>query len=220
MHTKDSSAYFQNDVIIPNYQPLNIPYTEWEAHRSQQLLATNGFENTVEGWHKATQHPSGLIRGTAFYLLAQNPMEDEQELFLTGLSDIDETTQAFCAWSLYKLGDKEAIAKLKAMANLEVDAHIAAIQAAGILGQLGIADAYKTILAAMESDLGHIHVFGMHNAFFFVPLHGKFYHQEKQIHIWNLYSKALKNDSHGVRSIAIAQLKEINSKESQELLKK
>lgn len=207
-----------NDIIIPNYGPLNIRYSRWELYRSKELLAANGFDNNENEWRKATLHSNGLIRATAYFLLTRNIKQQNTGLFRVGIDDIDETAQAFCAFGLYKSGDEPALKKLMALANQDVEAHISAIQAAGLLGQLGFPTAFKTIQMALKSRLEYVQVFGIQNAVFFVPLNESIYDFNNKIDIWAIYRQALKNNSSNVRTIAIAQLNEINSKESQELL--
>lgn len=201
-----------NSIIIPGYKPLNKAYSTWEIFRSKELLAANGFDNHEEEWQRATKHREGLIRGTAFFLLSRLPVEKNIQLFREGLNDIDETVQAFCAFALSKTGDKTALEKLKSISELKVESHIAAIQAAGLLAQLGITAAFKTIAQAMESKLEFIQIFGIQNAVFFIPHHGKNYDVNHKIDIWELYRNVLKNERSHVRAIAGAQLQEIKSK--------
>jgi HEAT repeat protein len=216
MNDNNKSSDRINSIIIPAYKPLNTPYSTWEIFRSKELLAANGFDNNEEEWRRATGHPEGFIRGTAFFLLSRLPGEENIKLFRAGLNDNDETVQAFCAFALTKAGDKQALKKLKTISEFNVESHIAAIQAAGLLGQLGISAAFKTIGAAMESKLEYIQLFGIQNAVFFVPLNRKNYDINSKIDIWELYQSALKNKNSPVREVAIAQLQEIKSKNIEE----
>jgi hypothetical protein len=68
------------DVVLPEYEPLDLPYSEWEEVRSQELLTANGFGNTPAEWRRAAGHADGLIRGTAFYLLAREPDPLDEQL--------------------------------------------------------------------------------------------------------------------------------------------
>ena len=213
------SITISSDVVIPNYQPLDVPFSEWELHRSQDLLEANGFGNTVDEWQRATQHSSGLIRSTAYYLLIQNPDQQDEALFRQGLDDIDETVQTLSAFGLYNLGDKSVLPTLEKIAQLDVNAHTAAMRAAGILAEIGEASAFSTIQNAMNSDLTYIRLFGIQNAMPFVPLHGQVYTAETKIDIWNFYNQALKDENAQVQNVAELQLQELNTLEALALLK-
>lgn len=212
------SIIITSDVVIPDYGPLDVPYSEWETHRSQELLDANGFGNTADEWRRATQHSSGLIRSTAYYLLTRHPEQQDEVLFRQGLDDIDQTAQALSIYGLYRLGDKSALPVLEGIAQLDVNAHTAATRAAGILAEMGEPTAFATIQKAMNSDLGYIRLFSIRNAMPFVALHGQPYASGKTIDIWSLYSQALQDKDIQVRSVAKLQLQELNSPEALELL--
>ena len=216
--TTIDSITITSDVVIPEYEPLDVPYSEWETHRSQELLQANGFGNTIDEWRRATQHSSGLIRGTAYYLLTRHPVQQDEVLFRQGLDDIDETVQALSAYGLYSLGDKSTLPTLERIAQLDVNAHIAATRAAGVLAEMGRPTAFVTIQKAMNSDLGYIRLFAIQNVMPFVSLHGQTYASGKAIDIWDLYSQALQDESSQVRSVARLQLRELNAPEALELL--
>ncbi|HBL14861.1 MAG TPA: hypothetical protein DD379_26420 [Cyanobacteria bacterium UBA11162] len=216
--TTIESITVTSDVVIPDYEPLDVPYSEWETHRSQELLEANGFGNAIAQWRRATQHSNGLIRSSAYYLLTRHPEQQDETLFRQGLEDSDETVQTLSAYGLYSLGDKSALSILERIAQLDVNAHTAATQAAGILAKMGNPTAFATIEAAINSDLEYIRLFAIQNAMPFVPLHGQTYALGKSIDIWNLYSQALQDKNVQVRSVAKMQLKELNSPEALELL--
>jgi hypothetical protein len=213
------SITITSDVVIPTYKPLDVPFSEWEIHRSQELLEANGFGHTADEWRRATQHSSGLIRSTAYYLLTRQLDPQDEALFRQGLDDIDQTTQALSAYGLYRLGDKSVLPILERIAQLDVNVHTAATRAAGILGEIGEPTAFATIQKAINSDLDYIRLFAIQNAIPFAPLHGQPYNTSgTTIDIWDLYRQALQDESVQVRSVARLQLQELNSPEARELL--
>jgi hypothetical protein len=207
-----------SDVQIPVYGPLDVPYSQWETRRSQELLAANGYGHTADEWRRATRHASGLIRGTAYYLLSQHPEPQDEALYRRGLDDVDETAQVLSAYGLHSLGDRSARSTLARIAQADVTAHPAATRAAGILAELGDASAYVTIEAAMNSDQRYLRLLAVQNAMPFVPLHGQIDAAGKAIDIWGLYRRALQDDSAQVQSVAALQLRELGSPEALELL--
>lgn len=218
MNDRNEPFDLNGDVIIPNYQPLKIPYSEWELHRNTELLEVNGFAANEEAWRTATSHSSGLIRGAAYFALMQDLKVQDEPLFLKGLSDLDETVQTYSAYGLHQLGNETALEKLLNIARLSVDNHVAAMQAAGLCGQLGMAESFLTIEQAMSSEFEYVQVFGIQNAMFFEPLHKSTFGANLTLDIWSLYKKALLSKSGTVKAIAMAQLKEFDSSEARELL--
>jgi hypothetical protein len=216
--TPIDSFTFESDVIIPMYQPLDVPYSEWETVRSQELLTANGFGSTTDEWRRAAGHANGLIRGTAYYLLTRHPEEQDENLYRQGLDDLDETVQVISAYGLYHLGDRSVLPTLEKIARLDVGAHTAAARAAGILGELGDPTAFATIEKAMQNEQRYVRLFAIENAMPFVPLHGQTYAPGKNIDIWELYRQALQDENDQVRSTARLQLIELNTPEALELL--
>ncbi|MCB0208685.1 MAG: hypothetical protein KDJ52_05130 [Anaerolineae bacterium] len=212
------SITITSDVIIPDYKPLNVPYSQWETERSQELLTANGFGTTPDEWRQATQHSSGLIRSAAYYLLTRHPEQQDEDLFRRGLEDSDQTSQNLAIYGLYRLGDSSAVPTLEKTAQLDVDAHTAATQAAGLLAEMGKPMAFATIQQAMNSNLEYIRLFAIQNAMSFVPLHGQIYAADKTIDIWDLYRQALQDENIQVRSVANLQLQELDFPEAQALL--
>jgi hypothetical protein len=207
-----------SDVLIPSYQPLDLPYSQWKAHRSQELLAANGFGDTADEWRRAAEHSDGLIRATATYLLTRQPDPLDEELFRRGLADDDEGVQALSAYGLYRLGDGSAVPILERIARLDAEVYLAAAQAAGILAELGDPTAFATLLKAMESDLRYVRLIAMQSAMPFVPLHGQAYAPGETIDIWDLYRRALEDPDVHVQTVARLQLEELNTAEALELL--
>jgi hypothetical protein len=207
-----------SDVVIPSYEPLDVPYSEWEAYRSQELLAANGFGDTRDEWRRAAGHSSGLIRSAATYLLSREPEPQDEALFRVGLEDTDQNVQSLAAYGLYKLGDESVVPTLETIAGLDVNVYTAAPRAAGILGEIGEPAAFATIEAAMDSELVYVRLFAIENAPPFVPLHGETYAPGKTIDIWALYRRALQDESSQVSSVARMELEELDSPEARRLL--
>ncbi len=216
--TTRSGITVSSEVVIPGYTPPDLPYSEWQAHRSQELLEANGFGATADEWRRAAGHPSGFVRATAYYLLTRHPEPGDEELFRQGLVDDDEAVQALSAYGLYRLGDESGLPTLSRIAQLDVDVYPAATRAAGLLAELGDSAAYSTMLKAMESDLRYIRLIAMQNAMPFVPLHGQAYSPGEMIDIWNLYRRALEDPDAHVQTVARLQLQELNTAEALELL--
>lgn len=206
------------DVVIPVYPPLDLPYSQWAAHRSQELLDANGYGDTAEEWRRAAEHVSGAIRGAAYHLLIQEPDPMDEALFRQALGEIDETVRAYAAYGLVGLGDQSAVSTLEAVAGLNVNAHRSAPRAAGLLGLLGDATAYATILSGMEAKMRIIRLVSIQNAFPFVTMHGQTYAPDLTIDIWALYRQALQDSDEHVRAVARMQLEELNTAEALQLL--
>jgi hypothetical protein len=207
-----------SDVVIPSYEPLDVPYSQWEAFHNQELLAANGFGDTRAEWRRATGHSSGLLRSAAYSLLTQQPEPEDLALFRQGLEDTDKNVQSLSAYGLVRLGDSSAIQTLERIAQLDVNVYVAAMRAAGILGELGQPAAFDTIQRAMRSDLGYVRLFAIQNAPPFVPLDGQTFAPGQVIDIWELYRQALQDPSSQVRSVARMQLQELGSPQALELL--
>ncbi len=220
MDKKDNTFNVSSNVIIPQYKTLIGPYSKWEMVRNRELLTANGVEHNKESWRKAIKHESGLIRSTALYFLTRKVVAKDEPIFRKGLKDIDETVQAYSAYGLYHLGDAMVLKQLLSIAHLDVKGHTAAPLAAGLLAQLGHAEAFLTIQKAMECDLEYVQIFGIQNAFHFVSLNGELLPDGKKLDIWDFYPSVLATEHASVKSIAIAQLKEINTPEARELLAK
>lgn len=207
-----------SEVVFPDYEPLDLPYSQWEVHRSKELLAANGFGDAPAEWRRAAEHHSGLIRGTAIYLLTRQPDPQDEALFRQELEDIDETAQALAAFGLARLGDTSALPTLQRIADLDVNANLAAPRAAGLLAELGDPTAFATIARAMTSGQGYIRLSAVQFVPPFVPLHGQSYGAEQPIDIWALYCQALEDPDIQVRAVAELQLQEINSAEALQVL--
>jgi len=205
-------------VVIPGYAPIDLPYSQWAAHRSREVLAANGYGDTAAEWRRATGHSSGFIRATAYYLLTRQPEPGDEELFRQGLVDDDEAVQALSAYGLCRLGDDSALPTLERVARLDVDVYPAATRAAGLLAELGHPAAFDTMLKAMDSDLSYIRLMAMQRVMPFVPLHGRAFAPGETIDIWDLYRRALEDPDAGVRTVARLELQELNTAEAQELL--
>lgn len=215
---KGESITITSDVVLPDYEPLDLPYSEWEAQRSQELLTANGFGNTPDEWRRAAEHSDGLIRGMAYYLLARQPDPFDEALFRQGLEDSDQTVQSLVAYALYRLGDASAELTLHRIAQLEVNAHLAAPLAASLLAELGEPSAFDTIEQAMASEQGYIRLTAIQYVPSFVPLHGQGYGSGQTIDIWALYCQALEDEDLQVRAVAEMQLQELSSPEALRVL--
>ena len=207
-----------SEMEIPDYRPLDVPYSEWETHRSGELLEANGFENSEAEWRRAAAHANGLIREAGYYLLTRRPAESNKELFVRGLEDQDESVQALAAYGLCRLGDESAVPLLRELARSDVGAHTAAARAASILAGMGDPSGFAAIHEATNSALGYARLFAIQNAPAFVPMHGMTYQQGKTIDIWELYRRALRDQLVQVRSTAKLQLQELDSPEALALI--
>jgi hypothetical protein len=207
-----------SDVVIPSYQPLDLPYSQWEAHRSQELLEANGYGATADEWRRAAEYSDGLIRAAATYLLTREPEQGDEDLFHRGLADDDQAVQALSAYGLYRLGDPSALPVLERVARLDPAVYLTAAQAAGLLAELGDPTAFATLLKAMGSDLRYVRLIAMQNAMSFVPFHGRAYAPGETIDIWELYRRALEDPDIHVGTVARLQLEELNTAEALELL--
>jgi hypothetical protein len=206
------------DVVLPEYEPLDLPYSEWEEVRSQELLTANGFGNTPAEWRRAAGHADGLIRGTAFYLLARVPDPLDEALYRAGLEDSDQNVQSLVAYALYRLGDTSAESTLVRIAQLDANAHLAAPLAASLLAELGDPSAFATIEQAMASQLGYIRLTAVQYVPSFVPFQGQDYGSGLTIDIWALYCRALEDEDSQVQSVAEMQLQELKSPEALKVL--
>jgi hypothetical protein len=216
--TAEEGITITSDVVIPGYEPLDLPYSQWKAHRSQELLEANGYGATADEWRRAAEHPDGLIRATAYYLLTRQPERGDEDLFRQGLADEDEAVQAWSAYGLYRLGDDSAVPIVEQIAQLDVDVYTVATQAAAILAEMADPAGFATMLKAMGSDLRYIRLIAMQNAMPFVPLHGQAFAPGETIDIWDLYRRALEDPDVHVETVARLQLQELNTAEALELL--
>ncbi len=139
------------DVVLPEYEPLDLPYSEWEAVRSQELLAANGFGNTVAEWRRAAGHVDVFIRGTAYYLLDREPDPVDEALYRKGLEDSDQNVQSLVAYALIRLGDASAESTLHRIAYLDANAHLAALDAPAV-----VAAALLVVIVVILPDVGDV----------------------------------------------------------------
>jgi len=208
------ASTISSEVFIPDYVPLDLPLSQWEAHRSQELLEANGFGTTATEWRRAAGHPSGLIRGAAFYLLSQQPDPQDEDLFRQGLDDIDETARALAAFGLYQLGVETATATLEEIAQLDVNAHLAAPRAAGLLAEIGLPEGVATLEQALSSRESYIRLSATQFLPAFVPLQGQSDGAGNTVDVWEYYCLALADSDTQVRALAEMQLREIGSAEA------
>jgi hypothetical protein len=214
LEESDDASTISSQVFIPDYEPLDLPISQWEAHRSQELLEANGFGNTAAEWRRAAGHPSGLIRGAAFYLLSQQPDPQDEDLFRQGLDDIDETARALAAFGLVQLGDETAIATLEEIARLDVNAHLAAPRAAGLLAEMGRPEGVDTLERALSSREGYIRLTAAQFLPQFVPLQGQSDGAGNTVDVWEIYCQALADSDPQIRTLGEMQLREIGSAEA------
>jgi hypothetical protein len=214
----EETVDISSEVIIPDYEPLDLAYSEWGAHRSQELLTANGFGENPAEWRRAAGHSSGFIRGTAFYLLVQQLDPADESLFRQGLADFDQTVQSLSAFALVRLGDSTAAATLQHIAQLDAEAILSAPLAAGLLAELGDPSGIKTMKMALSSELGYVRLNAVQYLPSFVPLHGLEDGSGQTIDVWDLYCQAMKDVDIQVKATAEMQLQELNSAEALELL--
>ena len=176
------------------------PFPQWEIQRSQEILTANGFGHTPEAWQQAAHHSDGLIRVSAYHLLSHLPEPENIALFEKGLTDADESVKVLAAYGLLRLGDESHKDIIEEIARLNVEAYLAAPRAAGILGSLGEATAFKTILRGMQSELSVIRIWSIKNVLPFAALHGQAYGPDKNIDIWAFYAQALQDPEANVRA--------------------
>lgn len=206
------------DVLIPAYDALDVPYSQWEAHRGRELLSANGFGDDEAEWLRAAEHESGLLRETAYYLLTRERAPEREALYRRGLGDRDESVRALAGYGLLELGDASVLPLLESLARQDVASHTAAARAAGILGQAGHAAAFATLHCAMASDEGYVRLFAIENATPFVDLHGSEYAAGKTIDVWRFYERALRDPLAQVREVARRQLRELDGSRAAQLL--
>ena len=213
----DSITIDAPSVLLP-LELVARPYLAQEAAESQDLLMANGFGESFGEWQRAAQSSSGVIATAALYLLTRQPSPENESLFRGGLENPDESVRALAAYGLVRLGDNAALVILQQVARLNPDVFLGATRAAGLLGELGEAAGYATILRGMDSMISAIRIMATRNLLPFVDLHGRTYAQGIKIDIWALYERALTDNELNVRLVARAQLAIIDLPEATELL--
>ncbi len=209
----------ESGVELPEYEPLDLPYSEWGAHRSQELLTANGFGETKNEWRRAADHSSGLIREAAVYLLVKQPEPMDEALFSKGLEDIDETVQSLSAYGLVRLGRDSAESTLQRIAQQDPDAFLAAPLAASLLAELGDPSAFDTMIQAMTNQYGYVRLIAMQYMPSFVSLHSQITSSGQANDVWSVYCQALGDEDGQVRAVAEMQLEELDLPEALATLK-
>ena len=209
-----------SDVILPSYSSLeDVPFSDWERLRSQELLEANGFEASYsDAWREAAQHSSMLIREAAYLLLIQTPDSADLPLFCQGQHDLSESVQALSAYALYQLGDQAQQAQLQRLVQ-EASVEFAVLRAAGLLGALGDPSPFGSVLAGLEQEKSAgTRIAAAETLFYFVEHQGQPVEPTGQVDVWAAYATALADPHENVRYVAQAQLKELNMSEGNKLL--
>lgn len=198
----------ESSVELPEFEPLDLPYSEWGAHRSQELLTFNGFGDTAEDWRQAADHADGLVREAAVYLLVRQLDPGDEASFRKGLRDADESVQALSAFGLVQLGDDAAKSTLEQIAQQDPDVFLAAPLAASLLAELGDPSAFATMVRALSDPYGYVRLVAMQYLASFIPLHGQTTPSGQEVDVWSLYCQALGDADGQVSAIARMQLEE------------
>lgn len=210
----DGTVSIESSVELPAFEPLNLPYSEWGAHRSQELLTANGFGATANEWRRAADHSSGLVREAAIYLLVGQLQPGDEVVFRKGLEDIDESVQALSAYGLIRLGDDSAKSTLQQIAQQDPDVFLSAPLAASLLAELGDPSAFDTMVLAMTNQYGYVRLIAMQYMPSFIPLHGQATPSGQEVDVWFLYCQALGDEDGQVSAVAQMQLEELDSPEA------
>jgi HEAT repeat protein len=201
------------ELNIPDYEPMNCPYSEWQANREMQLLEANGYadcKNRSE-WLNAASDKVFLLRIAAYYLLSQEPKSEEMEYYRKGLTDLDNTVQAYAAYALVRLGDSTQLAKIQRIAAIDDGVSLEVYPAAGVLGELGKAEAFEVLRKGLKSTNDVQQLLAIHQSYHFFKLWD-------ELDLTKFYHKALSHPSERVRLIARLQLEELDTEAAKSLL--
>jgi len=193
-------------VISSNHSlPRGAPYSAWEHHEQQDLLQANDFGSTRGEWRRAASAGSPAVRAAACGLIARQPIEEDRATIEARLLDDDRTVRAWATLGAARLGRAQASAELRSLSTQRPGfGDLSPLIAAGALARLGDASAVETIQSAIKRDDDRTTAVRLLFDFARLP----------QVNIWPLYAVALNDRSPLVRDIALAQLEELQNRDS------
>lgn len=203
------------ELVFPEYEAMDVPYSRWQAGRDMQLLAANGYSDSSNRmvWREASRNKTFLLRIAAYNLLVDQVEESERELYERALQDDDRTVQAYGAYALVCLGDSALLDRIRAVAAIDDGVSLEVYAAAGLLGRLGEAEGFDVIKSGMKSTDEVHQLMAIDQAFRFFALW-------EELNLSRFYGKALSHPNKRVRLIARMQLEELDTEEARSLLEK
>ena len=131
--TNTTPTNISDSLIIPDYPPLDVPYSQWQRIRHEQLLEANGIDPQNCDWKEVVKHPSGLLREAAFYLLVHPPKGADSLLLKRALSDSETAVQSLASFGLYLLGDTSHIGIIRINSDSQMAPGVSVFLSAGLL---------------------------------------------------------------------------------------
>jgi HEAT repeat protein len=197
-------------VISSNPElPVGTPYSRWEHFEHLHLLQSNGFAEARSSWRAAASNAAPSIRAAACALLAEAPIAEDRPALLAAAKDPDSLVQVWSILALIELGDRDRTQALHTLANAPVtETDRAPLIAAVALLRLGDVSAVPRLASAMNDDDLRLEA-------------------TRRLHeIWRLdpgaalplFSRALRDQSPVVRSLALAQLEELRTASTRSIL--
>lgn len=198
-------------VIASGSPPAGTPYAAREAALSQHLLEHNGFAVSRMGTLRATESAHPALRVAAFHLLAETPLDEDQDLFRHGLQDREGAVRAWAAFGLERLSPGAGAPALRALAAEPLQfAEYGPLIAAAALARLGDATGLPAIQAAMSNTDEPVAV--VQRLYWFAPLGRE--------ELWPLYERALADMRPGVRPLALLQLRHLAAPQATAVLER
>jgi hypothetical protein len=201
----------QVDVLIPHYEPLQLPYSQWRAARSKQFLEVNNVSTDSAGLINGTEHASANLREAAYFLLTEVPDSSFRSVYFNGVNDTYPAVQALAAYALAQLGDTSHIQILDSLSLEENNASVSIYLIAGLCGRLGKSDAFSIIESGVKDKEDYIQLIAISYAHYFCET-------SDTIDYWKFYQKAVKHKNERVRLIARMQLEEFDTESSRRIL--
>lgn len=208
----------KNEVIIPDYQPLDLPYSEWEGARHRELLAANEIGDDTASLLTGLKHSSGLIREASLYLLSESPDSSDIQWYESACNDRDQSVRSLAAYACVRLGDTSKIGILREIAGLDPESNVASLKACGLLARLNDEQGLPVIENALRSDLEYVRLLAIHQAWLFIPSNDRS-SENIDSKVLDLYREILKHPDSRVRLIARMQLEETTNQEFKALIK-
>lgn len=190
--------------------PTGVAYAEVEDRRARDLLEANGVPLEPEAIVKALDSGIEVIQGAAAHVAGELGLREAVPKLRAIAATPDDTVRAEAGFALARMdedGGREALAEC---IQLPVEAYLSAGTAAGFLARLGDPSGFPNVERALASANQIIRMVGVKQLYFFAGLEG--------VDPFPLFERALADDDPGIRSTALAQLRELDDPRAKRLV--
>src|SRR4029077_8679818 len=162
----------------------------------------------------ALKEQRNVLQAAAAHVLGSLASRTAAPFLKDLLTSSEDLVLVEAAYALARLGIPEGKDALVQCLSYPVDAYIFPAIAAGYLAQMGDSQGFNTVDKCVNAEVPAVRILACKQLYFFLPFHGQRSKDGQLIDVYGLFERALNDTEIDVQWQALAQMREIRSRES------